>query len=373
MSRQFASLVFMSVFTLSAGSCSLPELPELKIPADLACPHVDAGEGKFKKTIFFDRARIGYVTDMVYHRFKDEPDPLLAIVGSWGVVYADTGGQPKKVQHFPSGRPEFTRLVEMRRDGVQWFLTRGQLYVGLLNQTGRPAWIYTSYWGIDDAAAGDVNGDGISEVVVGLNGFGGVRLLDSEGHTIWGRYWDGNIWRVAIIPAMSGARGRIYHTEAGGELRIRDATGTPLASCRPDSEYISQFEPTRWGDDSAPGHFVAMRNGYVLVFDRDGLPTARLSTPNSSGDGHACATPVRFGDSAVYFATLVRYTRWNRSVLYLHNGGGNLVYKEVFLNICAAVATVPNGLMEKLLVGCGSAVWQFKPATAPTKIPEKSN
>jgi hypothetical protein len=361
----------MLAFALAVVSCSFPEVPEPKMPADLATPGVTRGKVGFEKSLFFSRVRLGSVTDIRYRRFSNDPDPLLAIVGSWGTVFADAAGQPRKVVRFRSGMPQFVRLVDMRTDRVPWFLARGRLYVSLLDQSGRRHWTYTSYWGVNDAAAADINGDGISEVVIGLNGFGGIRLLNSEGRKLWGKYGDGNIWDVALLPGPNGGVGRIYHTESGGELKIRNAEGEELVHCRPNSEYLSDFELTRWGDETFPRHFVAPQDGCIIVFDQDGVLTAKLKTPGSARLGDARATPVHFEGSGSFFATLVAHQMWDRSVLYLHDPGGNLAYREVFAGFCGAVESLPIGGKERLLVSCGDKVWQYAPAAAVTKLKAK--
>jgi hypothetical protein len=356
----------MSALTLVLVSCSSPEFSEPKMPAELTTPGVTKGEAEFGKSLFFDRVRLGFVTDIRYRRFGGRADPLLAIVGSWGAVFTDATGHPIKVVRFRSGRPDFVRLVDMGKDGVPWFLARGQLYVSLLDEMGNRRWTYTSYWGINDAAVADINGDGISEIVVGLNGFGGVRLLDSQGHKVWGLYRDGNIWDVALLPGPNGGVGRIYYTESGGELKICNPEGEELIHCRPDAEYISDFELTRWGGESAPRHFVAPRDGSIIVFDQDGILTAKLNAPESVYLGDARATPVRFKDSSIFFATLILYRLWGRSVLYMHDARGNLVYKEIFGGPCLALEALPIGGTERLLLSGGDKVWQYAPVAAAT-------
>ena len=80
---------------------------------------------------------------------------------------------------------------------------------------GAPSFLHiapdTGVLSVDDTAAGDVDGDGRLEFVVGFNGGGGVRLLDSTEKMRW-RKPDGNVWHVEI----ADLKGCLLYTSARG-------------------------------------------------------------------------------------------------------------------------------------------------------------
>ena len=246
-----------------------------------------------------------------------ETQPQLIIVGTKGVAFLDENLQQTKLIRLQAYAPKYVphrvALVHMRLDAGPSFLAREAIHVVLFDQTGAPRWTYTNYLGINDATVGDVNGDGECEVVIGLNGFAGLRLLNAEGRKLWGKYGDGNIWQVGIVPRSGSNSGRILHTEAGGELRVRNHSGVQLGSYRPDGEYISRFSPTLWWDGSEEARFVSVDEGRIFVFNSDGQRIARLAAPALHRLGDVVGVPVRLAGDAAFYASVVQHNLFDRS------------------------------------------------------------
>ena len=65
-------------------------------------------------------------------------------------------------------------------------------------------------------------GSGSEAVIVGLNGDGGVTaVFNSPGKKLW-QQPDGNVWHVEIATPDNGSDAMILHTNARGQLVLRE-------------------------------------------------------------------------------------------------------------------------------------------------------
>jgi hypothetical protein len=334
-------------------------------PEDLRRAKVDRGASDFNKRVFDEYSDLGRITDLRYGRFSNDPQPELVVVGTAGAVFVGSDQRVKKTIHFIPRMYNRVVLIELKAGEAPAFLGRGGSWiekVHVFDENGALRWEYGSFSGIDDSAAGDVNGDGVAEFAVGLNGGGGVRLLNAEGRELW-RKREGNVWHVEIAYPKQGAPGVIIHSDARGTLTMRNGGGEVLARYRP-ARFVSDFALARWGNDARPRHLILAGEGVVLVLDLDGRQTAQLEAPGLHPKyfGFAASTPVCFSAVHCYFATLVDYASWDRSVLYLNDPAGKIAYREVFEQRCGAVGTIPAApgtKDESLLVGCSGEVWKY--------------
>ena len=101
------------------------------------------------------------------------------MVSQSGAAFLNPNLQPVSIAHYPKYvflRVSFVSL------STGTFLCRGSWVqsIVLFNRDGQLVWTYSARSpGIDDAIAGQIAGS--EAVIVGLNGDGGVRRLDSQG------------------------------------------------------------------------------------------------------------------------------------------------------------------------------------------------
>jgi peroxiredoxin len=112
--------------------------------------------------------------------------------------------------------------------------------VSVYDNSGKQLWAYAAGSGVNGAHWGDLDGDGTDELVVGLNGGGGLHAVSAEGQRLW-KVSLGNVWNQAVIPVGKEREARVFATEAGGSVRCYDAKGKSLKSLRPREEYFSQM------------------------------------------------------------------------------------------------------------------------------------
>lgn len=96
---------------------------------------------------------------------------------------------------------------------------------------GEPLWTHDTTDGIDDVWPVDLDGDGESEVVVGLNGGGGVLALGAGGRLLWSDRSIGNVWNVTAGP-MDDKVLRVLTTSATGEVHVFSVIGERVKNLR---------------------------------------------------------------------------------------------------------------------------------------------
>jgi hypothetical protein len=316
------------------------------------------------------------VTDIVVGELDPQPGTEIGVAGTgaallwaWeGQVLGDDTDAVRAIV-FDDGASHVD-IVDVEGDGVCEFLNRGSWGddAWLRDHAGREIWVYGGDPGVDDACAGDIDGDGILEFAVGLNGGGGVHLLDARGEVQWQKA-DSNVWHVEMADANGDGSLEVIHTSGGGGLTVRGRDGGVLDThprgprCRLGAAgYLSKFSLCRYPGRSAAQHIVACRDGAIQVLDFEGDTVARLDAPESGDLGHARATPVKLvADAPEYFAVAVEFGGMEMSHLYVYDGGGSLVYHEAMEGVCAAIAATPadDAGAEALLVGGENRVWCY--------------
>jgi hypothetical protein len=157
--------------------------------------------------------------------------------------------------------------------------------VRVLDRTGAVAWTYTGPTGVNGAHWGDLDGDGTDEMVVGMNGFGGLHAVSADGQLLWQNKNIGNVWNQAVISAAPGRTALVFATEAGGSIRVFDAAGTRLRILRPDEQYCSQVAASVV-DASNTVQVAAIGQGHegvVMGMDDQGAIAWRFPCPVERG------------------------------------------------------------------------------------------
>ncbi len=331
------------------------------MPAHLESPAVLVGSGFLVRSSFLWDIRLGAVTDIVLADLDPGPGLELGIAGSWGALLrSEDTGTESAVTFSP--RAAHVDIVDVEGDGVCEYMNRGSWIVdpSLLGHDGRQLWTYGGPSGVDDMCAGDVDGDGRLEFVVGFNGGGGVHLLDSKGNRKWQKP-DGNVWHVEIMDADGDRKAAIVHSNAAGQMTVRDRLGA-ITRRRSPGGYFSEFSLCRWPSKDGREHALFAEGDTVWLFDSNGRAAAQFDAPGCGDRGHARGVPARiWPDRDEYFAVLLSYRLWGRSVLYVYDPAGALVYQEVLPQACTSIAalSLDGSGADTILVGGLCEVWQY--------------
>jgi len=125
--------------------------------------------------------------------------------------------------------------------------------VDVLDGNGTLLWSYRTESGVADAWGGDLDGDGLDEVGLGLTGSSGMPVLTSRGAVLWTDPSLGNTWSVCIADADGDGANEVV---AGpSEVLLYDAQGTRLAEWDA-AGYVNLVRPV-----STPGIGVTLVAG----------------------------------------------------------------------------------------------------------------
>lgn len=201
-----------------------------------------------------------------------DPAPEVLVLDGGNVLHVlDAAGREKAKVTLPE---RFARLECARAaDGTVRLLG----YVGwgrsvtVMDATGRASWSYPAPTGINGAHWGDLDGDGDPEMIVGLNGDGGLHAVSSKGHQLWKVTTIGNVWHQAVLPAVPGREALVAATEAGGTVRVFDGEGSQVAQLQPEGDYYTAVATAETGTGAAQtAHIIATGRKRVVAFDPEG-------------------------------------------------------------------------------------------------------
>jgi len=333
----------------------------LEMPSSLKTAGVEKGGELLSKDVFWEGSGVGTVTDIAV---GEQGNTVIA--GSRGAVFVDDSKVASPVAF--AGRADHVDVIDVEGDGVCEFMNRGSWAVpaSLIDHQGKTVWRYGEGTpGVDDMAAGDIDGDGELEFTVGFNGGGGVHLVETDGQKVW-RQSDSNVWHVEMVDTNDDGQLEIVHSNAGGEMKVRDGQGNVIQRSRPPA-YFSGFSLCRWPGKKHREYALLSEEGTIWVLDFDGKPAAELEAPDCGRLGHARGTPVRLKPGeGEYFAVVVEFRSREKSIVYVYSSDEELVYQEVLSEACASVAAMSSDESgaERLLVGGEGKVWEYEIAGA---------
>jgi hypothetical protein len=348
---------------------------QLEAERKMLAPRVLVGDGRFQRHAFYTGNSIGAISQILVGWPADREGAEIAVVGGLGADFIDSAGQVKKQVRFAIEQYCPVAVARLDSAGNYGFLTRDESWAvpaTLFNKEGHVSWQSAGNWpGVDDSTSGDVNGDGSLSVAIGLNGWGGVSLVDGQGRKIWTQK-DINVWHVEMLDTNGAGHEEIVHSNARGELLVRDPSGEVVARYLP-GYYVSDFALTRWGEESRPSHLLVpvseRQDGCckpnVIVSDRTGKKIAELKSPLGDLFNLLNATPIRLGNATDYFAILEDKSSADRSMLLLYGPDGNIAYQEILGEPCLGIAPLHTKDGERLLIGCAGKIWAYSAAQPP--------
>src|SRR5882762_724650 len=338
-------------------------------------PRLIKGQGSFNKRLFYTGDGLGNSSQILVGWPADRESATVAVVGNKGARFLDLTGRARKWIGFSPSLFCPIEIVRMNANGAYAYLTRGESWFSpamLLDKDGRVSWTYGGgaqsfhlLSAVDDSASGDIYGDGKLSLVVGLNGGGGLVLVNREGKTVWKKK-EGNVRHVLTLDTNGDGRDEILHSNAPGQLLVRNANGDVIAEYLPGHN-IADFTLTRWAEEQRPTHILVPttegRKGssksIFVVLDAKGKTVAQLESPLGGLLNRTKATTVRYGRGAEYFAVLQNNFARERSMLLLYGKDGQIVYEEILGESYLGIAALPQEDGERLLIGCAGRIWEY--------------
>jgi uncharacterized RDD family membrane protein YckC len=336
--------------------------PLLKMPEELNSPRVVTSLQGLTKKVFLEDVRMGDVTDIVFRNGTNGSSKEMIFFGTNGMLYTGEA-LPGRFVRFDKkqGRPKF---IPLNSDGVYGFTNRGAwcIKAGVMDETGRVLWSYggSGLAGVDDMASGDLDGDGIPEYAIGFGGGGGIHLLNNKGEKLW-EFPDGNVWHVEIADLDGNGQKKIVHSNARGEITVRDKQGKIISRSKP-KPYFSHFSLLRWPEATSPERLLLAEDNAVWIFDAGANVLAKFPAPNSGNLGDEKGALITMNNEDRALATIVDYDIWHRSILYIHDASGKLLYQEILSESCPSIAVLPMSDMhpKSFVIGCEGKVIEYK-------------
>jgi len=324
-------------------------------------PGVVRGADLVQKSPFFESAEIGEVQSITIAPPASGVDYNVIVAGTTAAAFVTRSGELRRLVRFESKRSTPVP-IDVEGDGTLEFMDRGGGWqpVALINADGRTAWQYEGELkGLEapnEMDAGDLDGDGRLEFVIGMNGAGGVLCRDDRGATRWTAAGM-NVFSVAVLDANADGRLEVVHSNIP-RIEVRDAAGALLKTMQPG---FGSFATVAWPDARGARRLMGEANGQLQIVDFEGKVLARFDATGLWGQSPA--TVVRLAPDRPYFAvgSTIKATM-QLSRLKIFEPGMAPLYEEVFGSAHLPVAALGDDTTgrERLLVGSGSQVWSLQ-------------
>ncbi len=329
----------------------------------LACspaPELAENLMKLSKRLVWETS-LHTIREIHYGDCHPSPGREIIIVGYDGALLSSRDDRELASVEFATGlaRPE---VVDMTGDGRCEFLDRGMGWhsSGLLDHAGEVAWSLADESGIEDIAAGDLDDDGLLDLVFAMNRDDGLRRYDHTGRLVWQVPVTVSN-RVAIVDVDGDGRKEIVHNDNSDHIRVRDEHGNLVWETRVRRLPTVDFSIVEVGAPLLRPHlFFGFFSKESWITDFDGTPKRRFAGPLGIDVRPAM---VRFTPGAPISVALLFSEMHMRSpaVLQVYDEDDDVVFRAEHERACWAIATVPRaqGPGERLLVGCGHQVWEY--------------
>jgi peroxiredoxin len=184
------------------------------------------------------------------------PGAVAVCAGNWGsdgkekILVADNNknlhiiGVEGQIQSSIT-MPEVFGQIEIGRNKQNGYRLLGYSnwghHVTVVDTNGIKLWEYEAKMGVDGAHWGDLDGDNNDEMIIGMNGSGGLHAVSSDGMQRWKVSNIGNVWNQAVVTGRDPENTLVFATEAGGTIRVYDSNGQTVRTLRPLGKYYSQM------------------------------------------------------------------------------------------------------------------------------------
>jgi hypothetical protein len=288
----------------------------------------------------------------------------MGVAGTEGALLLNS--TPDHKVFIPFSEPSEQVAIVKQKDACGFLSRRGTLGLGkrgpsFMDHAGEIIWKYAGQGdSIDDTAVGDLKGDGKLAFVAGFNGGAGIHLLDQAGKKIWEKP-DSNVWHVEMVDANDDGALEIVHSNASLQLTVRNRQGDIISRHKP-TPYFAHFSLVAWPGRTSKKRILVSEAKSIWLLDFDGKQIAKYDAPHCHSLGNTRGTLVRLKrNEAEYFAVIVEYPHWNRSILFVYDPSKELVYQENIPDTCASIAALPvdNSSTESLLVGCTDVLLKY--------------
>jgi hypothetical protein len=290
------------------------------------------------------------------------------------------------------------QIVDIENDGKAEFFARGDWDgAALFNNDGKLVWRYgedlyserpfdseTDLY-IEGSAVGDLNGDGLKEIVVGVEN-DGLHGFNSDGKEIWLQKKKEAYELIEIFDAdgdghnevvelhnVWGEKGFLLTNKNGNfvkKVKTIDNLGQKFLMPSPDNtkQQLLNIVENKLS--------VMELDGKILLEAESPLSQFKLDKPRTinipSIGSHTFDTESVSGLKGIwvklkpnepkFLAVLAKFTSFERALFYVFDDKGKLLYHEILPEQCQAIAALPpanSDGVEEILVGGLKTIWRY--------------
>jgi hypothetical protein len=399
-----------------------PLMAMREVPPELREPRVITGAGLLVKSEFYQvgkdsswrdlldpeklKSRLDSVQDMAVGQLDGQGDLDVGLAGRLGLTLLDRRGnltkrinyrfeQGKPRHRFQTGREKDSffnmRLLDVEGDGVCEVLGSGGLDgIALFDHQGNVLFSRGEYVAgkssIQEVSFGDVDGDGVSEFIVswGFEPWKGLELLDRHGNSRWRREEEFLPGEMAVVDVNGDGKVELVE-EDGKRLKIRDSEGQ-VKSELTAPVYLSHISLCPQPNNQGPPRELAVGDGSLWLIDLDRENYTRYDAPLSMIQlekprvvtGPGLSDEMTFNTEDVYrakgvmaelekgrpkyLAVIANFAVIDRSLFYLYDAQGKLIYEEILPEECDAIAILPpenSSGPDEVLVSGQKTIWRY--------------
>jgi hypothetical protein len=352
------------------------------------------------------KMRLESIMDVAVGQLDGQPGSDVGLAGRFGLTILDLQGNIKERINYKFGKGEVKvgplqstrendnfgemRVVDVEGDGVcEIFGFDGLDGIALFNHQGQVIFNHGAFQreqsSIKDAAAGDIDGDGKLEFVAswGYEPWTGLELFDRFGRSKWRQEEELMLGQLAMVDVNGDGKAEIVEGN-GSELKIRDTQGK-VSSVGQMPVSLSYLSLCPRPDGRGVAQNLAVTEGNLVLMDLDGKNISNVAAPLSkinlekprelkipgSDDPFVFHTEEVYRargvwvklkkDQPKYLAVVARFSVIDRSLFYVYDEQGKLVYHEILPEDCNAVVAFSseNEGSEDILVGGEQSVWRY--------------
>lgn len=353
------------------------------------------------------KSRFDSIRDIAVGQLDGQPGLDIGLVGRFGITLLDKQGNVKERINYQFEKKTVTlgpfkseqerdsfnvmRIVDIENDGMCEILGYDGIDGAVLfNHQGHVLFSRGEYGegksSIKEVAAGDIDGDGVLEFVAswGHEPWAGIELFDRYGISKWRLEEEFKPGQMEVVDVNGDGKVEFVE-EDGDDLKIRDAQGKVIGNVKMPV-YLWHLSLCSRPDGQGPPQNLAVREGSLWLIDLDGKNFSKFDAPLSRIKLEkprevampGVSTPVTFDteqvyrargiwvklkkDQPKYLAVIANFGALDRSLFYVYDEQGKLVYHEILPEECNAVVSLSSDNdsgSENILVGGENTVWRY--------------
>ena len=325
------------------------------VPTVLKRPRIVLGEGFMAKKTFIGASGISWVTDIVKPTLEESSSDLM-VIGKAGLIRIGQDGHinNKKLFFFsdPDRRSNAPRPLEGDYGPVHvleddsksqlMLVSEGSIDGSIMVQAdGGIRWRFGDSLGVDSLSPIDWSGNGY-QFVVDYSDKKGIDIIDADGQNL-GRIFNDHASSVKVIDIGESKKGAAFSDELG-RLVVIDLKGKVLGKYKlPFS--LTRFSLCNYSPVGDGQYGLAIEHGKIWLFDFNGTVQAIYQAPFSEGFSDARAARVKLKETEPEYLAVVANYLLIRSMFYLFDAKGNLVFQEVLFGPSYLVSGLPKSLL----------------------------